>query len=183
MVIEEEADNLTDLIDNLLEVSRVQAGTFNLEISDEVMLPRLAAAAVRKMSSQSKKHYFAVKFPDDFPTIYADERRLTQVLNNLISNAIKYSPEGGLITVSGAVHPQHVTVSVQDEGIGIPTHEQHRIFQQFSRLDNALSRKAEGTGLGLFLSKAIIEAHHGRIWFANNDQGPGTTFTFSLPIT
>ncbi|MCB8944387.1 MAG: GAF domain-containing protein [Ardenticatenaceae bacterium] len=183
MVIEEEADNLTDLIDNLLEVSRVQAGTFNLEISDEVMLPRLAEATVRKFSSQTSKHTFFVNFPHEFPTVIGDERRLTQVLNNLVSNAMKYAPEGGQITIGGAVHPQHVTVFVQDEGIGIPVHEQHRIFQQFSRLDNALSRKTEGTGLGLFLSKAIIEAHNGRIWFANNERGPGTTFTFSLPIT
>jgi signal transduction histidine kinase len=183
MVIEEEADNLTDLIDNLLEVSRVQAGTFNLEISDEVSLPQLAAATIRRFSSQTDKHQLSAEFPHDFPTIYADERRLTQVLNNLVSNAIKYSPEGGQIVISGEVHPQHVTVSVRDQGIGIPSHEQHRIFQQFSRLDNALSRKTEGTGLGLFLSKAIIEAHRGRIWFANNENGQGTTFTFSLPIT
>jgi len=79
-----------------------------------------------------------------------------------------------------------VTVSVRDEGIGIPAHEQHRIFAKFSRLDNALSRKTEGTGLGLFLSKAIIEAHGGSIWFSNNaargsGDAAGTTFTFSLP--
>ncbi len=182
-VIEEEADNLTDLIDNLLEVSRVQAGTFSLEISDEVSLPKLAATTVRKFSSQTEKHQLLTDFPPDFPTIYADERRLTQVLNNLVNNALKYSPEGGDIVINGEVHPQHVTVAVRDEGIGIPAHEQHRIFQQFSRLDNALSRKTEGTGLGLYLSKAIIEAHRGRIWFANNEDGPGTTFTFSLPIT
>ena len=182
-VIEEEADNLNDLIDNLLEVSRVQAGTFSLEISDEVSLPKLAATTVRKFSSQTDKHQLLTDFPPDFPTIYADERRLTQVLNNLVNNALKYSPEGGDIVISGEVHPQHVTVSVRDEGIGIPAHEQHRIFQQFSRLDNALSRKTEGTGLGLYLSKAIIEAHRGRIWFAKNEDGPGTTFTFSLPIT
>jgi signal transduction histidine kinase len=180
-VIEEEADNLTDLIDNLLEVSRLQAGTFTLEISDEVMLPKLATATVRKFSSQSEKHSLRAEFPPEFPTVFGDERRLTQVLNNLVNNAIKYSPDGGEVVVSGAVHPQHVTVSVRDAGIGIPTHEQHRIFQQFSRLDNALSRKTEGTGLGLFLSKAIVEAHNGRIWFANNQNAPGTTFTFSLP--
>ncbi len=180
-VIEEEADNLTDLIDNLLEVSRLQAGTFTLEISDEVYLPKMATAVVRKFLNQSAKHQFEVDFPPDFPTIWGDERRLNQVFNNLVSNALKYSIDGGRIALVGAVHPGYVTVSVSDQGIGIPEHEQSRIFQKFSRLDNALSRKTEGTGLGLFLTKAIIEAHNGRIWFANNDPGPGTTFTFSLP--
>jgi signal transduction histidine kinase len=107
-------------------------------------------------------------------------------LNNLVSNAIKYSPDGGKILIKGEVHPDYVTVSVRDEGIGVPQHEQGRIFQKFARLDNALSRKTEGTGLGLFLSKAIIEAHNGRIWYQNNNEvtpgAPGTTFTFSLPI-
>lgn len=180
-VIEDEADNLTDLIDNLLEASRFLAGTFNLEISDEIVLSKVAQEVTRKFATQTSKHRFVVDFPPDYPTICADERRLTQVLNNLISNAIKYSPDGGQITCSGAVHPGHVTVSVKDEGIGIPDQQQHRIFQKFSRLDNALSRKTEGTGLGLYLSKAIVEAHNGRIWFQNNPHSPGTTFTFSLP--
>lgn len=94
-------------------------------------------------------------------------------------------PKGGQITIKGQIHPEHVTVSVCDEGIGIPARDQNRIFQKFSRLDNALSRKTEGTGLGLYLSRAIVEAHHGRIWLQNNsDTTPGangTTFTFSLP--
>jgi signal transduction histidine kinase len=107
---------------------------------------------------------------------------LTQVLNNLVSNAIKYSPDGGLIRIMGEVHSGHVTASVVDQGIGIPAHERHRIFGKFARLDNALSRKTEGTGLGLFLTKAIVEAHNGRIWFADNEDGPGTAFTFSLPL-
>ena len=180
-VIEEESDNLTDLIDSLLEVSRLQAGTFTLEISDDVLLVSLVANIVRKFGTQTKKHKLTIKFPEDFPIITGDERRLTQVLNNLVSNAIKYSPDGGDILISGEVHPQHVTISVCDNGIGIPEHQQHRIFQKFSRLDNALSRKTEGTGLGLFLTKSIIEAHNGRIWFSNNPDQPGTTFTFSLP--
>ncbi len=184
-VIEEEADNLNGLIDNLLEASRLQAGTFTLEISDEVSLPRLAAAVARKFTTQTKEHSIAVDFPPDFPTIIGDERRLTQVLNNLVSNAIKYSPDGGRITIVGEIHPQHVTVSVCDEGIGIAARDQHRIFQKFSRVDNALSRKTEGTGLGLYLSRAIVEAHGGRIWFRGNSEteagAPGTTFTFSLP--
>ncbi|GJM40756.1 MAG: histidine kinase [Ardenticatenaceae bacterium] len=180
-VIEEEADNLTDLIDSLLEVSRLQAGTFSLEVSEDVQLNRVVANTARKFGNQSDKHTIKVQFADGFPPIWGDERRLGQVMNNLLSNAIKYSPDGGEIVVRGEIHPQHVTVSVQDSGIGIPDHEQHRIFQKFSRLDNALSRKTEGTGLGLFLCKAIIEAHNGRIWFHKNPVGPGITFTFSLP--
>ncbi|MCP5095955.1 MAG: cell wall metabolism sensor histidine kinase WalK, partial [Chloroflexi bacterium] len=174
-------DNLTDLIDSLLEVSRLQAGTFTLEISDDVLLVTLVANIVRKFGTQTQKHNLVIKFPEDFPIITGDERRLTQVLNNLVSNAIKYSPDGGKILIFGEVHSQHVTISVRDLGIGIPEHQQHRIFQKFSRLDNALSRKTEGTGLGLFLTKSIIEAHNGRIWFSNNQDQPGTTFTFSLP--
>lgn len=185
VVIEEEADNLNALIDNLLEVSRLQAGTFSLEISDDVSLPRLAESVARRFTSQAGKHTIRVDFPEDFPAIMGDERRLTQVLNNLVSNAIKYSPDGGEIVLSGAVHPEHVTVSVSDQGIGVPVRDQNRIFQKFSRLDNALSRKTEGTGLGLYLSKAIIEAHGGRLWFQNNSENEpdalGTTFTFSLP--
>jgi signal transduction histidine kinase len=184
-VIEEESDQLTDLIDNLLEASRLQAGNFKLEMRDHLLLSELADQAARKFSGQASKHHFIVSFPDGFPLIAGDERRLIQVFNNLISNAIKYSPDGGAIEIKGTVFPQHVTVSVRDEGIGIPQHEQHRIFQKFSRLDNAMSRKTEGTGLGLYLTKAIIEAHGGRIWFSSHNggrgEGQGTTFTFSLP--
>ncbi len=180
-VIEEESDNLTKLIDNLLEASRLQAGTFRLDISEEIFLPKIASEVARKFSAQAEDYEIFQDFPPDFPPIIGDERRLTQVYNNLISNAIKYSPDTKTISIMGKVYPDYVTVSVKDEGIGIPAHEQHRIFQKFSRLDNALSRKTEGTGLGLFLTKAIIEAHNGRIWFNNNDDGPGTTFTFSLP--
>ena len=145
----------------------------------------MAESVARRFLTQTAIHTIKTEFPDDFPTVIGDERRLTQVLNNLVSNAIKYSPEGGQITIKGQIHPEHVTVSVCDEGIGISARDQNRIFQKFSRLDNALSRKTEGTGLGLYLSRAIVEAHHGRIWLQNNsDTTPGangTTFTFSLP--
>jgi PAS domain S-box-containing protein len=184
-VIEEEADQLTELIDNLLEASRLQSGTFRLDLADDISLPRLAAETVKKFESQTGVHDFVVFFPEEYPMVGGDERRLTQVLNNLISNAIKYSPDGGEIRVHGEVLSEYVTVSVSDQGIGIPEHEQHRIFEKFSRLDNALSRKTEGTGLGLYLTKAIIEAHGGRVWFTSsvpeNGAHASTTFTFSIP--
>src|SRR5690606_27013903 len=103
-VIEEEADNLNVLIDNLLEASRLQAGTFVLEISDEVDLKRLANSVARRFATQTSIHEIKVDFPDNFPMVIGDERRLTQVMNNLVSNAMKYSPDGGQISISGGVH-------------------------------------------------------------------------------
>ena len=178
----EEADSLTELIDNLLEASRLQAGTFTLSVHPDLSLPPLIRNVVKKFATQTDKHNIIVEFPDLFPEVPGDEKRVTQVMNNLISNAIKYSPEGGDIVVSGEFDDEHIVIHVRDGGIGIPMHESHRIFQQFSRLDNALSRQAEGTGLGLFLTRAIVQAHRGSIWFANNKDGRGTTFSFSLPI-
>jgi PAS domain S-box-containing protein len=185
-VIEDEADRLNELIDNLLEASRLQSGAFRLEMGDDVSLERLATDTARRFETQSDIHTIHVKFPDEFPTVYGDERRLTQVFNNLVNNAIKYSPDGGDIVLSGYVHSDYVTVSVRDQGIGIDPFEQYRIFEKFSRLDNASTRKTEGTGLGLYLTKAIVDAHGGSIWFSDNEsqegeESPGTTFTFSLP--
>jgi PAS domain S-box-containing protein len=185
-VIEDEADKLTELIDNLLEASRLQSGAFRLELAEGVSLPKLVADTTIRFESQTDDHEFRITFPEDFPTIAVDERRIVQVLSNLISNALKYAPDGGYVDITGNVHTDYVTVSVRDEGTGIPEHERHRIFNKFTRLDNALSRKTEGTGLGLFLTKAIVEAHGGSIWFSSNDDNsrsekPGTTFTFSIP--
>lgn len=180
--IEDEADNLTDLIDNLLEASRLQSGAFRLDVQSDISLAALVRSVARKFAQQTDRHQVEIDFPENCPEIMGDERRLTQVFNNLLSNAIKYSPDGGPIRVSAEAHPDHLIVHVQDCGIGIPPHEAHRIFQQFSRLDNALSRKTEGTGLGLFLTKAIVDAHGGHIWFQDNPDGPGTTFSVLLPL-
>ena len=185
-IIEEEADRLEALINNLLDVSRIQASGLHLDSAD-VNIQALAKRVVEAYRTQTDRHRIELDFPAALPLVWGDEERLRQVLTNLLSNAIKYSPDGGPIVISGAVHPEHITVSVRDAGIGIPAHEQGRIFQKFSRLDNALSRRTEGTGLGLFLSKAIVEAHNGRLWFNNNanesePEAAGATFTFSLPV-
>lgn len=180
--IEEEADSLTDLIDNLLEASRLQSGTFRLDSHNDLSVSSLARNIAKKFATQTEKHTFSVNFPEHFTEVPGDEKRLTQVFNNLVSNAIKYSPNGGEIEIRGVEHDNHIVISVRDQGIGIPQHQAHRIFQQFSRLDNALSRRTEGTGLGLFLTKAIVKAHGGHIWFEPNQDGEGTTFSFSLPL-
>ena len=122
----------------------------------------------------------SAEFPSPFPIVPADLASIEQVINNLIGNAIKYSPNGGSIRVAGRVMPGSVEVTVSDEGMGIPIEEQSRIFERFYRVDDALSRRTQGSGLGLYIAKAIVEAHGGRIW-VDSTPGRGTAFSFSLP--
>jgi len=179
-IIEEESDRLDRLINNLLEASRIQAGTLKLELSD-VYIPKLAAKAVKRFRGQTTKHDLQLDFPADFPPLLADEERLQEVFYNLISNAIKYSPQGGTIRVGGRVHDDYVELFVSDEGLGIPADKQQRLFEPFYRVDSGLGRRTQGVGLGLFLCRAIIEGHGGRIW-VESTPGQGSTFRFTLPL-
>ena len=178
-VIEEEADRLTQLIDNLLDASRLQAGGLKLNIAD-VALDQLAAHVAEKFSVDAELHHIELDFPPDFPTVPGDAVRLEQVLSNLINNAIKYSPAGAHIRITGRVLPREIVVSVTDQGIGIPLEEQARIFERFYRVDDALSRRTQGSGLGLYLAKAVIDAHRGRIE-VESAPGQGAKFSFALP--
>ena len=178
-VIEDEADRLAELIDNLLEASRLQAGNFKLDISD-VSLCHLAERVAADFRTQTNKHTIVVDFPRDCPVVRGDEKRLRNVLDNLVSNAIKYSPNGGQVRIWAEVHPDEVWVGVSDEGIGIPQDELDRVFERFYRVNHDITRKTKGTGLGLYLVQSIVEAHGGRIW-AESTPGKGATFTFALP--
>jgi len=178
-IIEEEADRLTELIDNLLDASRLQAGALELQFV-EVALDELAERVADRFRLQTDRHFIVVDFPPDFPLIQGDPRRLEQVLANLVSNAIKYSPQGGMIRISGRATPREVIVTVTDEGVGIPPEEQERIFERFYRTSQAIARQTPGTGLGLYLARAIVEAHGGRIW-VESAPGRGSAFSFSIP--
>lgn len=179
-VIEDEADRLTELIQNLLTASKLQTERqMSLDLG-EVWLDELVNTAVQRYTSQTKRHAFAIRLPDDLPVIIADEARLRQVMDNLLSNAVKYSPDGGQITIFGHADPQTVTIAVQDEGVGIAPEDQARVFDRFYRVDGKLSRKTQGTGLGLYLSKAIIQAHGGTL-SVESKPGSGSTFAFVLP--
>jgi PAS domain S-box-containing protein len=178
-VIAEEADHLTHLIDSLLEASRIQAGGLRLEPTD-INLVRLTDKVVDAFRTQTELHQFEVDFPPDFPLVWGDENRLREVLNNLVSNAVKYSPKGGTVWVGGRVDRDGLTVYVADQGIGIPAEEQDRVFDRFYRVDSSLRRETQGTGLGLYLVKAIVEAHGGRVWM-ESVPGRGSIFMFSLP--
>jgi PAS domain S-box-containing protein len=180
-IIEEEADRLDRLISNLLEASRLQAGGLKLKLS-LISLEDMVRTTVDKLKSTTDNHKFVISFPDDFPPIRGDNERLLEILTNLLGNAIKYSPEGGTIEVGGQIS-SHSTVRlyVKDEGIGIPPSDQERIFERFHRVDNRLARQTPGTGLGLFLVRAVVEAHNGKVW-VDSSPGHGSTFWVELPI-
>lgn len=177
-VIEEEADRLTELIDNLLEASRLQAGGISKNIS-EVSIDKLAERIAKRLQTQTQKHTLIVEFPDDFPIVLADEEKLGQVITNLITNAIKYATSGGEIRIRGIVKPEQIVVCVSDQGPGVDAKDIPHLFDRFYRSDDA-AKMTKGAGLGLYLSRAIIEAHGGRIWI-DPKPNAGARFCFSIP--
>ncbi len=176
-VIEEEADHLANMIEDLLDASRLQAGGLTPNLSD-VSIPMLAEQLVERFRTQTEYHTFVINFPPKFPIILADENRISQVITNLISNALKYSSEGE-IQISGQVRSGQVIITVSDQGPGIDPTDIPYIFDRFYRSDQAV-RKTKGAGLGLYLAKAIVEAHGGRIW-VDPKPGSGARICFSLP--
>ncbi len=176
-VIEEEADHLAVMIEDLLDASRFQAGGLTPNLSD-TSIPNLAERLAERFRTQTDHHTIIVDFPKNFPVILADESRISQVLSNLLSNAMKYSPTGE-IRISGQVRPDQLIITVSDQGPGIDPVDIPYIFDRFFRSDKAV-RETKGAGLGLYLAKAIIEAHGGRIWI-DPQPGLGARLCFSLP--
>lgn len=145
-------------------------------------LPRLVRGVVADFMHRNGKHRFVVDFPSDFPLVEADPHRITQVLRNLIDNAVKYSPDGGLVVVRGKIEAGEAVLSVADQGVGIAPEHLNRLFEKFFRIKSGLGRHVVGTGLGLPISRAIVESHGGRIW-AESQVGQGTTLYFTIPLT
>jgi len=179
-VIEEETDRLTGLIENLLDASRLQAGGLKLNLCD-LDFGNFAEKITNRFRTQTTEHTFTIDLPADFPILMVDDSRLSQVLTNLLSNAIKYSPDGGEIRISGQIRPEQVIICVRDQGPGIAAGDIPHVFDRFYRADSA-SKTTKGAGLGLFLTRAIIEAHGGRIW-VDPRPGDGARICFSLPRT
>lgn len=184
-IIEEETDRLAEIIDNLLDMSQIEAGA--LRISKEpTQLRQMIREVVDEMRMRTEAHYFVVDLPAELPRVLIDPRRIRQVLHNLIGNAIKYS-KGGQITIACEVEGDHrgdlghVVVSVADQGEGIPPQFIDKIFERFFQVDGASTRRVGGSGLGLSISRGIVEAHGGKIW-VESVVGQGSTFRFTLPL-
>ncbi|MFP4344667.1 MAG: ATP-binding protein [Anaerolineales bacterium] len=178
--IVEESDRLARLVDDLLDASRLQADGLPFREVEDVDLRLIGERVVERHRLQATRHDLVLDFPEDFPDVTGDPQRLEQVLDNLVSNAIKYSPGGGAVRISGGASPVEVIIAVSDEGVGVPLEEQERIFERFYRLESPETRAVSGTGLGLYLTRTIVKAHGGRIW-VESVPGRGATFYVVLP--
>jgi PAS domain S-box-containing protein len=176
-VISSETDRLSDLVNDLLDMSKIEAGTLIIH-KTECNLLNLVQRAVFS-SNPLPGDRILTNIPDDFPPIYADSKRLEVVLRNLIENAAKYSPEHFPITISASLQDDQVIIRVEDDGPGIPEVHSRHIFESFYRVDSSFTRVKPGAGLGLSISQGFIKAHGGEIWVEPRSEG--TCIAFSIP--
>ncbi|PIZ47634.1 hypothetical protein COY32_01345 [candidate division WWE3 bacterium CG_4_10_14_0_2_um_filter_41_14] len=180
----ESAQQLMDLVDDLLAISRIERGVLKLIITP-IDWQQLLEQSIKDTAALASRKEITVTVKDPpipLPKVEADESRIKEVLHNLISNAIKYSPAKTTITVSAEREENAIVTHVSDEGIGIPQNALPRLFSKFYRVSASTGENAHtGTGLGLYISKAMIDMHHGKIW-VDSKISKGSTFSFSLPI-
>jgi two-component system phosphate regulon sensor histidine kinase PhoR len=181
-IIREQAWRLARLTDDLLKLSRIEAGRLELEwrpVSVKGIVNGCIETA--RLRAEQKAIVISSVLPDNIPPLRGDNSQLSEVLQNLLDNAVQYTPKEGRVEVTAAVNGASVAITVADSGIGIPEAELERIFERFYRVDDARSREAGGTGLGLSIARHIVEAHGGRIW-VESAVGMGSRFHFSVPM-
>jgi len=181
-IVKSNADRLKLLVDDLLDISRIESGRLQLDLRP-VPLEAAVEAVVASLKARldEKNQRLELDLPAFLPPVQADKDRLIQILMNLVSNAHKYTPEGGQIRIRACVEGEAVHVAVSDTGIGIPPEALPRIFERFYRVDDPRVQETPGTGLGLSIVKALVEMHGGRIW-VESEVGRGSTFHFTIPI-
>jgi two-component system phosphate regulon sensor histidine kinase PhoR len=181
-IIRDHAERLRRLTDDLLRLSKMEAGQLALELKPVDAADLLASCLeTARFSAEEKKLDIELECPDKMPAVRGDAGRLRDVIQNLLDNAVQYTPTGGRIVISASAKNGDVVFDVSDNGIGIPQADLERIFERFYRVDDARSREAGGTGLGLAIAKHIVEAHSGKIW-VESTVGEGSSFHFSIPI-
>jgi PAS domain S-box-containing protein len=178
-VIADESERLAQIVNDLLLASHLDSGKLHLSI--EACDPRaLAASVVEATEIYRPEVEITIEADGDLPFVDADPNQLRQVIGNLIDNAVKYSPEGGPVVLRLESHDGLVRLAVSDRGLGIPHHEQRRIFEKFYRLDPDMTRGVGGTGLGLYICQELVRRFGGRIW-VESTEGEGSTFYVELP--
>jgi len=180
--IHESGQHLLQLVNDILDLSKLEAGRMGLHNS-YFKLEELVSGVATLLSPQirGKGHRLAIEIESNIPPIYGDEGKVKQVLINLLSNSIRFTPEGGQIKIEAFSKDNSCQISVVDNGIGIKREQLARLFQPFSQGEDGTTRQAGGTGLGLSLAKRLVEMHNGRIW-VESEYGKGSRFIFTLPL-
>ena len=176
--------HLLALINDLLDLSKVEAGKLDLR-PEAFVLHEVLTAALTEIGPQTdaKRLELELHVDESLSTITADPVRFTQIIYNLLSNAVKFTPEGGTVTVSASsLMSDWVEIAVQDTGIGIEAEDLPKLFQPFTQLESPVIKRQQGTGLGLALTKHLVELHGGTIVAASEGEGRGSTFTVRLPL-
>ncbi|WP_284140638.1 MULTISPECIES: cell wall metabolism sensor histidine kinase WalK [unclassified Virgibacillus] len=180
-VAQNETERMIRMVNDLLQLSKMDSTDFTVEKERTEFIVYFHSVIDRFQMNNPEHITLQRELPAGKYFVWIDKDKMTQVLDNIISNAIKYSPEGGTIRFKVVRQKQHLLVSIEDEGMGIPYDKVDKIFERFYRADKARTRKLGGTGLGLAISKDIVEAHDGKIW-ARSREGKGTTILFTLPL-
>ncbi|MDP2949378.1 MAG: ATP-binding protein [Chloroflexota bacterium] len=178
--IDQACDRLNELIDHLIDMSGLESGALKIVKERRGDLRSLIARVAARMTVGLTKHQVVVDTPRSLPPVDIDGRRIEQVIENLIGNAIKYSPNGGLVEVRADVREDQIVISVADQGTGIPSRHLEAVFERFYRVQDKAGKQVPGAGLGLAICKGLVQAHEGRIW-AESKMGKGSTFHFTLP--
>jgi two-component system, OmpR family, phosphate regulon sensor histidine kinase PhoR len=182
-IIRNHAIRLARLTNDLLKLARIEAGKLEVEFFPVSLMELIEGCAETTLLKASRKQItLEIEVPSGLPAVHGDASLLRDVLQNLLDNAIQYTPAGGHIHVDAEAKGGEAVITVSDTGIGIPASDKERIFERFYRVDAARSREAGGTGLGLSIAKHIVEAHNGRLW-VDSVIGEGSRFSFSIPIT
>jgi PAS domain S-box-containing protein len=176
-----ESERLIGIVDDLLNIARLEAGTLGLTLAATDLAEVAQEALARVEDASPNGHRFEVEIEPGTLLVQADREKLSQILLNLVDNAVKFSPEGGVVTIAARRRTNTAEISVSDEGIGIARADQQRIFSKFFRTESVAQSSLHGTGLGLFLARGLLAAMGGRIW-VESQEGQGASFTFELPL-
>jgi signal transduction histidine kinase len=180
--IHESGRHLLSLINDILDLSKIEAGRMDLDLAS-FDLPTAISNALTLVRERAQRHGLELRLEVDarIGEFRADERKVKQILLNLLSNAVKFTPQGGRVDVSAKLDTDKVEIAVRDTGVGIAAEDQAAVFEEFKQVGRDYTRKAEGTGLGLALTKRFVELHGGAISL-HSEIGKGSTFSFTLPV-
>ncbi len=175
------SNQMLRLVNDLLDISVIESGKLELQFEQTDLAPLIRQRVhIMSITAASKQVRIATELPDSL-VAECDSHRISQVVDNFLSNAVKFSPKEGVVTISASQNDHHVEISVRDQGPGIPQDQQHRLFKTFSKLEHKLPAGEQSTGLGLSIVKKIVETHTGEAW-VSSQSGEGACFHFSLPV-